>query len=61
MESGKPAGVRCIHLNESNLCNLFNKPDRPKVCGGFQADLMFCGSSADEARINIINLERLTS
>lgn len=46
---GKPAGERCLHLTVDNLCGLFGKPERPDVCGAFQADVMVCGSSREEA------------
>lgn len=61
MENGKPAGVKCIHLLDNNLCRLFGLPDRPQVCSTFQADEMFCGTSAAEALINIRMLEGATS
>lgn len=31
-ELDKPAGIRCSHLTEDNLCELWDKPERPKVC-----------------------------
>ncbi|MGN8249901.1 YkgJ family cysteine cluster protein [Pseudomonas sp. SMV7] len=49
MPNGKPAGERCLHLTADNLCDLFGKPERPAVCGGFQADVEVCGSDRDEA------------
>ncbi|GAK84964.1 hypothetical protein JCM19238_2544 [Vibrio ponticus] len=30
MPNGKPAGVRCIQLNEHNLCKIFGQPERLK-------------------------------
>ncbi|MEI0618555.1 YkgJ family cysteine cluster protein, partial [Pseudomonas aeruginosa] len=29
MPAGKPAGVRCLHLDENHLCGLFGRPERP--------------------------------
>ena len=49
MPSGKPAGMRCLHLSLDNLCGLFGRPERPSVCGGFQPDVEVCGSDRDEA------------
>lgn len=49
MPNGKPAGERCLHLTVDNLCDLFGKPERPAVCGGFKADVEVCGSDRDEA------------
>jgi len=57
MPDGKPAGVRCIHLNDNMLCNLFGKPERPKVCGNFAAEELICGTTRDEAMTIITNLE----
>ena len=60
MPNGKLAGVRCIQLNEDNLCKLFGKPERPKVCHAFKAEESICGNDNQDA-INIINeLERIT-
>ncbi|MCE2594738.1 YkgJ family cysteine cluster protein [Motilimonas cestriensis] len=60
MEQGKPAGVRCVQLNEHNLCRLFGKPERPKVCADFKPCPSVCGSTDQQAMINIDELERLT-
>ncbi|MFI8743032.1 YkgJ family cysteine cluster protein [Stutzerimonas zhaodongensis] len=49
MPSGKPAGERCLHLSEQNLCRLFGLPSRPAVCSQFQADHIVCGDSRQEA------------
>jgi hypothetical protein len=32
MPQGKPAGVRCIQLDEANRCRIFGRPERPAVC-----------------------------
>ncbi|QKZ03848.1 MULTISPECIES: YkgJ family cysteine cluster protein [Pseudomonas] len=49
MPQGKPAGQRCVQLNADNLCQLFGRPERPAVCGGFQADPEVCGESTEQA------------
>lgn len=49
MPFGKPAGERCLHLSETNLCDLFGNPARPAVCSEFKADQLFCGSTRDDA------------
>jgi len=54
MESGKPVGVRCIHLLNDYRCALFNDPRRPKVCSDYQAEEEFCGTTRDEA-MKILN------
>lgn len=60
MPAGKPAGIRCIHLTETNLCAIFDHPERPQVCADFKADDYVCGNSRDEALILITALEELT-
>lgn len=61
MKKGKPAGVRCLHLGQDNLCQLFGKPERPKICSSFQAEEWLCGKNKEEAIINIRFLENYTS
>lgn len=60
MPKGKPAGTRCIHLNENKLCGLFGRPERPKVCSDFQASSDFCGNSYQEAIVLISTIENIT-
>ncbi|WP_347261120.1 YkgJ family cysteine cluster protein [Rudaea sp.] len=49
MPNGKPAGVRCIQLDERNRCLIFGKPERPAVCRNLKPEPMMCGDSAAEA------------
>ncbi|MFT6836119.1 MAG: Fe-S-cluster containining protein [Francisellaceae bacterium] len=60
MPTGKPSGVRCVNLDNKNLCQLFGQPSRPKVCSDFQASKDFCGDSAAEAIILISEIEHIT-
>ncbi|MEZ9892447.1 YkgJ family cysteine cluster protein [Vibrio lentus] len=60
MPNGKPAGVRCIQLNEQNLCKLFGQSSRPKVCHQFKACPVICGKTGQEALDNLIELEAIT-
>lgn len=60
MPKGKPAGVRCVQLDDNNLCRLFGDPSRPAVCGNFKADVDICGSGNQQAMANLIELEQLT-
>ena len=61
MPQGKPAGMRCLHLDENNLCRLFGTVRRPGFCAGFAASEAVCGSSREEA-IRIIGwLEGVTA
>ncbi|MFH2142635.1 MAG: YkgJ family cysteine cluster protein [Bacteroidota bacterium] len=58
MTEGKPAGVRCIHLSDDLLCNIYNDPERPQVCTDFIFDPLICGNSAYEAKEIISSLEK---
>jgi len=61
MPHGKPAGERCLHLSEANLCRLFGQASRPAVCGAFQADPAVCGDSREQAIQLIGWLEQATA
>lgn len=60
MPNGKPAGVRCIQLDEQNLCKIFGRPERPALCDRFKADELVCGATNEQALTNLIELEDLT-
>ena len=60
MPNGKPAGERCVQLNDDNLCKLFGKAERPKVCHKFKPCPIVCGKTNQEALSNITELELLT-
>lgn len=49
MPNGKPAGVRCIQLDEANRCKLFGKPERPAVCLSLKPEPAMCGMDRNEA------------
>ncbi len=49
MPNGKPAGMRCIHLTQDNLCTLFEMPQRPAVCSSLKPMKDMCGESNEEA------------
>ncbi len=55
---GKPAGERCVHLNEENLCGIYE--ERPAVCREFSPSSELCGNSLEEALMNLSELEELT-
>ena len=61
MPQGKRAGERCLHLTDEQRCAIFEHPERPVVCAQFQADVLVCGNSAEQALILLIELEQLTS
>lgn len=56
----KPAGVRCVQLNETNLCRIFGQPERPAVCGQLQPAADMCGSSQVHAMHFLVQLEIAT-
>ncbi|MBV7317493.1 YkgJ family cysteine cluster protein [Shewanella sp. NIFS-20-20] len=60
MPQGKPAGVRCIQLDDNNLCLLFGSDLRPQVCGDFAASADVCGQSDADALWLITELETMT-
>lgn len=61
MPNGKPAGVRCVQLNEHNACMIFGKPERPTVCGSLKPSAEMCGDSREYAMIYLTRLDQLTS
>ena len=61
MPDGKPAGVRCVQLDDSNACRLFGRPERPAVCRGLRPEAQMCGDSRQDALRILHRLERLTA
>ncbi len=45
----KPAGVRCIQLDEEDRCKIFCRPERPAVCGSLEPSAEMCGDSREQA------------
>ncbi len=60
MPNGKPAGVRCVQLDDDNRCKIFGKPERPAFCGSLQPSLEMCGDTREQAIAWLTNLEALT-
>lgn len=60
MPQGKPAGVRCVQLDEANRCRLFGRPERPAVCSRLLPATDMCGSDATHALHYLARLETLT-
>ncbi|MFI3244926.1 MAG: YkgJ family cysteine cluster protein [Ferrimonas sp.] len=56
----KPAGERCRHLSDQNLCQLFGQPERPKVCHDFKACTWVCGTNNQAALQLLTELEQAT-
>jgi len=61
MPNGKPAGVRCIQLNDLNQCRIFGRPERPAVCGGLSPSVEMCGATQEQALHYLARLEQLTA
>ena len=57
---GKPAGMRCPHLDDQLACRLFGHPDRPAVCGSLQPAPEMCGESREQAMRWLGGLEEQT-
>ena len=60
MPKGKPAGTRCVNLDDNNLCRLYGRPERPAFCLGYQPDPTVCGGGFQEAMAHIAILEEST-
>lgn len=56
----KPAGVRCVQLDEADRCRLFGRPERPAVCASLAPHADMCGSSREQAMRWLGWLERAT-
>ena len=60
MPDGKPAGVRCIQLDENDRCRLFGKPERPAVCLSLMPSAEMCGETREQAMRWLGYLEKQT-
>ncbi len=61
MPEGKPAGVRCVQLDDDFRCKIFNSPERPTVCEQFQAEPSVCGDNRQQALRLLTDLEASTT
>lgn len=61
MPEGKPAGVRCVQLDDRNRCRIFGRPERPTFCAGLRPSAEMCGSTRDHALAWLSTLERHTT
>jgi Fe-S-cluster containining protein len=60
MPNGKPAGVRCVQLDDDERCRIFGQPERPAVCGSLQPAREMCGPNRAHAMHWLDALERAT-
>jgi hypothetical protein len=61
MPNGKPAGTRCVQLDEDNACRIFGLPERPAFCGGLAPGAEMCGDSREHAMVWLTRLESATA
>jgi len=61
MPEGKPAGERCVQLDDIFGCRLFGLPERPAVCASLQPSAEMCGPDREYAMHFLHQLEQLTS
>ena len=61
MPNGKPAGVRCVQLDDDNGCKIFGQSERPAVCAGLQPSAEMCGDSREHAIRWLTQLEQTTA
>ncbi|MDE2607230.1 MAG: YkgJ family cysteine cluster protein [Burkholderiales bacterium] len=61
MPEGKPAGVRCVQLDEANRCRIFGRPERPAFCASLQPSAEMCGASRAHAIAWLTALEAATA
>jgi uncharacterized protein len=60
MPLGKPAGVRCVQLDEQLRCRLFGMPERPVVCRTLRPGPEMCGENREQAMQRLAALEQQT-
>jgi hypothetical protein len=60
MPQGKPAGMRCVQLDEQLRCRLFGKPERPAVCVSLKPGPAMCGENREQALQRLTLLEQQT-
>ena len=57
----KPAGVRCVQLDDANRCRIFDRPERPAVCRQLMPSIEMCGQQRSHAMVFLAQLEALTA
>ncbi|MCE2916079.1 MAG: YkgJ family cysteine cluster protein [Rubrivivax sp.] len=60
MPLGKPAGARCVQLDDDDRCRLFGRPERPSVCSSLRPTADMCGDDRSHALRWLGHLEHQT-
>ena len=60
MPEGKPAGVRCVQLDDAGRCLIFGRPERPAVCLSLRPSPEMCGDNANAAMAYLATLEQMS-
>jgi hypothetical protein len=60
LPNGKPAGVKCPHLDGALMCKLFGLPERPAVCSSLAPNAEMCGEDRVHALQFLSHLEQAT-
>ncbi len=58
---GKPAGMRCVHLDAELRCLLIDSPARPAACAAFQPEPAVCGDNREQALVLLARWEQATA
>lgn len=61
MPHGKPAGVRCVQLDEADRCRLFGRPERPAFCVSLRPQPDLCGHDRAHALALLDAMEAATA
>lgn len=61
MPQGKPAGVRCVQLDDALRCRLFGRRERPAFCAGLMPSREMCGETRGQAMAWLARLEAATA
>lgn len=61
MPNGKPAGVRCVNLDDANRCRIWGTAEYPDFCRGFRPMASVCGENAEQAMATLTWMETVTS
>jgi hypothetical protein len=61
MPGGKPAGTRCVQLDDGERCRIFGHPERPAVCLSLMPSAEMCGASRAHAMHWLAQLEVQTA